>query len=75
MTPSQLKAHVEARGSHYFTRQNMRFAGDTMRNYGVRAATINGAQVWELYRKRAVKRGMKHSAYFDAQTFERVFPH
>ena len=72
MTPSQLKAAVEAAGheSHFFDRSAMKFFGDTMRNYGVRSTVITcnynehgqyveaGVQVevWELYRKRAVKR-------------------
>lgn len=81
MTPSQLKNEVESRGTetHYFDRKTMRYFGDTMRNYGVRGPvtveTIYGpAQAWELYRRRAVKAGNKESAFFDCQTFERVFP-
>lgn len=31
-------------------------------------------QVWELYRKRAVKHGLKDSVYFDKATFKRVYP-
>jgi hypothetical protein len=66
----------------------MKFFGDTMSNYGVRSATIktnwdkngnytvNGVEVevWELYRRHAVKHGLDSSAYFDKQTFARVFP-
>jgi len=80
MTPSQLKAEVESRGteSHFFDRKTMQFFGDTMRNYGVRDAglikTYSGdAPAWELYRKHAVKHGLKDSAYFHRETFERVF--
>ena len=42
MTPSELKSKIESRGSetYFFTRANMKFAGDTMRNYGVRLASI-----------------------------------
>lgn len=36
MTPSELKANVEIRGSYFFTRKSMKFFGDTMKNYGVR---------------------------------------
>ncbi len=79
MTPSELKHHV-ANGSDslFFSRDSMKFAGDTMRNYGVRAATINTihgtAEVWELYRKHPVKHGLHASAYFDRVTFSRVYP-
>lgn len=89
MTPSELKAAVESRGteSHFFDWKSMRFFGDTMKNYGVRAAAIRAhydaagnyceggtvREVWELYRKRPVKHGLSASAYFDCVTFERVF--
>lgn len=80
-TASDLKYAVESAGreSHFFSRQNMRFAGDTMRNYGVRRVSITdsrGDQIdaYELYRRRPVKHGLRSSAYFDASTFERVYP-
>lgn len=71
-TASQLRAAVEAAGHepYFFTRETMRFFGDTMRNYGVRDA----GTAWELYRRRAVKHGLRSSAYFDKITLERVFP-
>ena len=70
MTPSELKYHVEQAGTceHFFTRSTMRFFGDTMKNYGVRSS----GDCWELYRKRAVKGGLKTSAFFDKITFERI---
>ncbi len=89
MTPSELKAHVQAgTETHFFDRDTMRFFGDTMRNYGVRSAVVtteyNAAgeyvkegitrDCWELFRKHAVKHGLKDSAYFDKATFARVFP-
>lgn len=45
-----------------------------MKNYGVRAKVISTrrnpeTKVWELYRKRPVKRGMQTSAYFDVSDF------
>jgi hypothetical protein len=45
MTPSQLKAAVEARGteSHFFTRATMKAFGDSMRNYGCRKVVIRVA--------------------------------
>ena len=80
MTPSELKANVEiGADSFFFTRDNMRFFGDTMRNYGVRQATIktrndDSVDCWELYRKRPVKHGVQSSAFFDKASFARVFP-
>ena len=78
MTPSELKRKVEATGSLYFTRNNMKFAGDTMRNYGVRAKpvaietyTYGKVECWELYRKKPVKHSLNASAYFDVHTFVR----
>ena len=75
MTPSELKANILAHdpGSHYFDRKTMRFFGDTMRNYGVRKAEIDGVAVWELYRKRPVKHGLQSSAFFHTSDFQQVF--
>ena len=81
MTASRLKMEVEAAGHspHFFTRETMRFFGDTMRNYGVRGPveieTWSGAaKCWELYRRRPVKHNQTGSAYFDCETFERRLP-
>ena len=81
-TASDLKYHVEQAGvcPHFFTRETMKFWGDTMANYGVRqpreVTTSTGriVQCYELYRRHPVKNGMDSSAYFDAATFERVLP-
>ena len=75
MTPSELEANILKRepNSHYFDRKTMRFFGDTMRNYGVRKAEINGLAVWELYRKRPVNHGVKSSAFFRTTDFQQVF--
>ena len=64
-TASQLKAVVEAApdGSLYFTRDAMKSAGDTMRNYGVRH--LDGGIV-ELYRRRPVRHGLQTSYYWKA---------
>jgi len=78
MTPSDLKYEVEkGKGSFFFTRETMKFFGDTMKNYGVRKATINtrtelNVPCWELYRKRPVKHGRKDSVYFNFE-FNRIF--
>ena len=74
MNASELKRKVEESGNepYFFTYRTMRFFGDTMKNYGVRRAKINGKQVWELHRKHPVKHGLHESAYFDSVTFERV---
>jgi len=64
---------------HFFTRETMRFFGDTMANYSVRRpriiATREGdALAYELARKKPVRHGLQDSAFFKADTFERVFP-
>ena len=70
MTVTELKQHVEqGSNSYFFSRDTMRFFGDTMRNYGVRS----GAGVWELFRRQPVKHGLQDSAYFNKYTFDRVF--
>jgi len=82
MTASELKAKHEAAQpeSHFFARQTMRFFGDTMKNYGVRTGVTvrrhdgSTSKVIELYRRRAVKHGLRDSAYFDPQTFDRIHP-
>ena len=80
MNASELKYRVENAGheSHFFTRKTMKFFGDTMRNYGARGPvtiqTYSGpCEVFELYRRRPVKHGLRDSAFFDAETFERRF--
>lgn len=90
MTANELKYRIEQAGhdSHFFTRDTMKFFGDTMRNFGVRATVVlanfdergefvpGGVPVhaWELYRKQPVKNGNKSSAYFDRETFRRIHP-
>jgi hypothetical protein len=68
MNSSQLKYNHESLNpsSFYFTRDSMRFFGDTMRNYGVRTH----ANSYELYRKHPVKHGLSKSAHFDKSTFK-----
>ena len=91
MTPSDLKYHIEQANTetHFFSRKTMKFFGDSMRNYGVRSATVKtnydaageyvgkdgvSLECWELYRKQPVKCGISGSAYFDKQTFAQVYP-
>ena len=80
MNASELKYQVKKTGN-FFSRQSMKFFGDTMRNYGVRKNTVTTwddetVEVWELYRRHAVKHGLKSSACFRTDNFERVhFPH
>ena len=85
MTVSELKQNTEQTSPYYFTRKTMKFFGDSIRNYGVRSSTIkdgysferNGTQtdidVWELYRRKPVKYGLRSSAYFRKENFEQVF--
>lgn len=65
-TVYDLKRFVESMGHapYFFTRNNMKFAGDTMRNYGL----ITHKHYYELYRKKPVMCGIKGSAYFDKVT-------
>jgi len=76
MNKSTLKANVTSTGSYFFTRDSMKFFGDTMSNYGVNSATIEvdgeDVAVWELSRKRPVKNGLQDSAYFDKTTYARI---
>jgi hypothetical protein len=81
MNASELKYQVEQSGHepYFFDRKTMKFFGDRMSNYGVRSATVDtysqkAVECWELYRRHAVKHGLDSSAYFDKQTFARVFP-
>lgn len=80
MTPAQLRAEHEAAHpeSLFFSRGNMRFAGDTMSNFAVASepvafTTYSGETVtcWELYRKRPVKHGLRGSFWFNCETFRR----
>lgn len=65
-TASQFRAFFEDAhpNSHFFTRENMKFAGDTMANYKL----IIHADSYELARRKPVKHGLKASAYFDKLT-------
>jgi hypothetical protein len=81
MTPSELKAAILDHNpeSHFFDHATMRLFGDSMANYGVRAATINTwtddnpVEVWELYRKRPVKHGLMKSAFFRKSNLEQTY--
>jgi hypothetical protein len=80
MTPADLKQHVESANpeSKFFTRNNMKFSGDRMSNYGVRGpiaiTTLDGdVQVWELYRRKPVKHGLQESVYFRCDTFRQTW--
>ena len=81
MTPSELKYNVEQTGSHFFERSSMKFFGDTMANYGVRAKPVTvetwdsePALCWELYRKKPVKHGLNTSAFFSVADYSHVLP-
>lgn len=79
MRPSELKREVKERGedSHFFTRESMKFWGDTMANYRVRSATVDTRdgpiECWELYRRRPVKHGVDGSAFFAKDSLRQVF--
>jgi hypothetical protein len=83
MTASDLKYKHEINfpNSLFFSRNNMKFAGDTMGNFGVRKiygaklASQWGGQkcnVYELHRKKTTNKGFYKSFYFRADTFQKV---
>ena len=79
MDKTELKYNVIRTGSHHFDHKTMKFFGDTMANYGVRAGVVDTwtdgkKEVWELYRRHPVRHGLNSSAYFDKITFEGVHP-
>lgn len=80
MNASELKRKVEANNpeSLFFSRNNMKFHGDTMRNYGVREVIImtqdGEKNVWELYRRNPTAHGLYKSVYWDKDTFQVVYP-
>ena len=84
MTPSELKYEVEKTNSVFFTRASMSFFGDTMKNYGVRQTEVSLPSadrtgvyvdtVYELYRKKPVKYGLRKSVFFDRFTFKTLYP-
>jgi hypothetical protein len=83
MTPSALKYTIldHHPASFFFERKTMKFFGDTMANYGVRAKPVTVANsrgiehtCWELYRKRAVKHGISTSTFFDTTSLQRIMP-
>jgi hypothetical protein len=79
-TASDLKFEIERLhpDSKFFSRGNMKFFGDTMRNYGVRQprkiVDISGDErmAYELYRKQPVMHGLSESRFFDAETLTQV---
>ena len=81
ITARELRARVEGarHDAKFFSRENMKFSGDTMRNYGVRGPlrfkTHGGetCEVWELFRRRPVKYGLCASAYFRSDTYSQTF--
>jgi hypothetical protein len=89
MNTLKLRAAVNKAGhdSHFFDRSTMSFFGDTISNYKVYDTNIqvygdniiNGKYeiihlpVYELARINPVKHGIKNSAYFNKETFARVF--
>ena len=84
MTASKLKALYESNARPpaglFFCRENMRYWGDTMKNFGVRDGGFlrlysgGVVEVWELYRKHG--RGYNsagHCAYFRKDDGQEVF--
>lgn len=83
MTPYELKYTIISKnpGGFFFESKTMKFFGDTMANYGVRANPVTVANsrgvehiCWELYRRNPVKHGLRSSTFFDTTTFQRIMP-
>lgn len=73
--PSDLKFYILDLypTSLFFSYKNMRFAGDTMANYGLHVVeNSEGNKLFELYRKKPVKYGLQKSVYFDVVTLRKV---
>ena len=73
MTVSELKEEVTK--PYFFTRDTMKFFGDTMKNYGVCSTTIINLKgenmvVWELFRKYPNKYGLQKSKFFRKDNFK-----
>lgn len=81
MNASELKLRVEVNDpdSLFFSRNNMKYAGDTMRNFGVRSTKIyrfyenDIIEVWELYRRMPTSKGLLGSFFFCKETFKQVY--
>lgn len=65
--------------SKFFTRNNMRFAGDTMSNYRVRRDTVlvktfrgDVHECYVLERRKPVKCDLQSDTYFDSTTFKLI---
>ena len=67
MLPSKLKYQHELLNpnSFFFSKDTMKFFGDTMKNYGVRSI----GDYYELYRKHPVNGNLQNSHYFHKETF------
>lgn len=81
ITASQLAARHEAWNpeTRMFSRENMKFAGDTMGNFYVPVNTVKVRkhtgeviECWELQRRRATVKGFSSSFYFCAKTYAKV---
>jgi hypothetical protein len=72
-TSSELKRRFEQMhpDSPFFSRETMKFFGDTMQNFGVRFKAEHNA--YELWRRKPVKHGLKKSHYFDANTLKETW--
>lgn len=82
MTPTELKKKYEEAypETDYFSRDMMRFFGDTMRNYGVRTVKKflrsydnEVYECWCLYRKMPVNGGYCSSTYFRKSDLRIIF--
>jgi hypothetical protein len=82
MNKTELKYNVSKAEPFFFSRNSMKFFGDTMTNYSVPKNPITitdfenkSVQVYQLKRKKPVGHSRnQETTFFDAITFKRVFP-
>lgn len=79
MNASELKYKHESNfpSSLFFSRESMKFSGDTMGNFGVMSGSIRQydgsiAEAWILYRKKTTRKGFGGSFYFSKLDFSRI---
>lgn len=68
MTPTQLKQNYEINNPNgrFFSRENMKFSGDTMSNFGC----YDNGEYYILYRKSRTIKGATGSFKFEKETFK-----
>jgi len=74
MNKSELIDKVNQTGSYFFSKDNLRFFGDSRSNYYLsrKIHDVNGVNCYKLSRRKAVNGGLKAPAYFDVDSFKKI---